>query len=85
MDEDTKREFAHLKELIGARFDGHQREHEASKESFKVFTTVLDHQDTRLRNMETTAANYYGRLWAFGVTITSVVTIISVGLSFLMR
>ena len=54
-------------------------------ESLRLLNAALERQDTRLRNIETTAANYYGRLWAFGVTITGMVTVISVALNFLMR
>ena len=42
-------------------------------------------QETRLRILETTAANYYGRLWAFGVVITTVVTVLAIGLNLLLR
>ena len=41
--------------------------------------------ETRLRELETEAANYRGRLWAFGVTITVAVTLLGIGVNFLLR
>ena len=41
--------------------------------------------ETRLRQLESESSNYHGRLWAFGVAISAVVTVLAIGIQLLLR